>query len=259
MTIVVGVRCTDGVVIGSDGSATFAIGNFRTIEQPTRKKIHLIDDRLLIAASGNVGHFQRLVNAVDRNWQADLFDAMTPIEAGKWCSTIANREFSGSPPPPAQNVNLPTLMAFAAGGSPVLCELERDLFQPEIKEPDSIWHVSIGSGQPITDPFFGFLRSTLLQGATPNLHTGIFVACWALLHACEVNPGGINEPIRLAVLEPHEGDFRARFLPDEELEEHRTLVRAANNHIAEFVRDTGPPNGDSGGVEETAAPWSSNS
>lgn len=37
MTILVGVLCKDGVIIGADGSATFGAGQMRTIEQPIDK------------------------------------------------------------------------------------------------------------------------------------------------------------------------------------------------------------------------------
>ena len=46
MTILIGVLCKDGVVIGADSSATFDAGGIRTIEQPT-KKIDLLMEKLL--------------------------------------------------------------------------------------------------------------------------------------------------------------------------------------------------------------------
>ena len=37
MTSVVGILCKDGVVVGTDSSATFDNGQIRTIEQPFEK------------------------------------------------------------------------------------------------------------------------------------------------------------------------------------------------------------------------------
>ena len=49
MTAVVGVLCKDGVVVGSDSSATFGPHpQFHTIEQRC-KKISVIEDRIIVA------------------------------------------------------------------------------------------------------------------------------------------------------------------------------------------------------------------
>ena len=37
MTAVVGILCSDGIVIGTDSSMTMVAGTFRTIEQSTEK------------------------------------------------------------------------------------------------------------------------------------------------------------------------------------------------------------------------------
>jgi hypothetical protein len=37
MTILIGVVCEDGIVIGADSSATFSAGQIPTIEQPIKK------------------------------------------------------------------------------------------------------------------------------------------------------------------------------------------------------------------------------
>ena len=54
MTILVGLLCKDGIVIGSDSSATFGTMQNRTIEQPT-DKIEIIDGKVIIAGTGQVG------------------------------------------------------------------------------------------------------------------------------------------------------------------------------------------------------------
>ena len=51
MTVLIGVLCSDGVVIGSDSAATFTAGNLRTIEQPC-KKIHVIKNNILVRGLG---------------------------------------------------------------------------------------------------------------------------------------------------------------------------------------------------------------
>jgi 20S proteasome alpha/beta subunit len=53
MTILIGVLCEDGIVIGADSSATFTHGPAKTIEQPT-KKVATIGEDLVFAGTGSV-------------------------------------------------------------------------------------------------------------------------------------------------------------------------------------------------------------
>ena len=58
MTAIVGLHCSDGVVIGTDSSTTFAGAARPTIEQPTRK-IDIVGGRVIVATTGAVGLAQR--------------------------------------------------------------------------------------------------------------------------------------------------------------------------------------------------------
>ena len=62
------------------------------------------------------------------------------------------------------------------------------------------------------------------QNEAPALEGGIFMALWALQHACEVNPGGIKEPVTIAVLAREKGKLRARILVDAELAAGRAVT-----------------------------------
>jgi hypothetical protein len=135
-------------------------------------------------------------------------------------------------------IDYSAFIAYAADDKPCLCEIAGKLgFQPEIKEPDDLWFTSAGSGQPITDPFLALLRSIFWKGkdGPPNLQGGIFTALWALRHACEVNPGGIKDPINIAVLEQtKKGKWLARMLSDDDLKEHGNMVDSATKHMSQF-------------------------
>ena len=67
MTILIGVLCKDGVVVGTDSSATFVAGGFGTIEQPT-KKIDIIDEKIIVAGTGQVGLGQRFSYQIKKAW-----------------------------------------------------------------------------------------------------------------------------------------------------------------------------------------------
>ena len=231
MTALVGIRCKDGVVIGADGSATFGDGQHRTIEQPA-KKIEIIDNHVIVAGSGYVGHAQRFCHVVRNLWRDQQFKGKDAIAIGKMLSQTGIKDFKETG---VTQLNYSALVAYSAKEGMSLCELpSAEGFQPEIKMTDGNWWVAAGSGQTILDPLLAFFRSIYWREEAPTLRGGIFTALWALLHACEVNPGGINEPISIAILEHGKKRISARLLPEKELSEHRNMVKDASVHMASF-------------------------
>ena len=57
MTLIIGIKCRDGVVLGSDGSAT--LGNIaeNTVQQPVRK-LFGINNELVVGVSGPIAFSQ---------------------------------------------------------------------------------------------------------------------------------------------------------------------------------------------------------
>jgi ATP-dependent protease HslVU (ClpYQ) peptidase subunit len=235
MTAIVGIRCRDGVVIGSDSSATFGDGGgHNTIEQSTAKKIEIIGESVIVAGTGAVGHMQRFTAVTQNLWDQKAFQGKSEIEIGKQLSSGGINDFSSTGA--MNNLQFAAMVAYPAKDQPSLCELPggRGIFQPEIKKADDLWFASTGSGQVITDPFLALLRKVYWSDGAPSLQGGIFTAVWALQHACEVNPGGINAPVKIAVLAREKGKLRARMLDEAELAEHQNMVTEATKHMAAF-------------------------
>ena len=70
MTLVIGVRCKDGVVIGADSIATYASADGRlTVEQEIDSKISIVDDNMIFASSGAVGLSQEVLDYVRGYWR----------------------------------------------------------------------------------------------------------------------------------------------------------------------------------------------
>lgn len=234
MTSLVAIRCSDGVVIGADSSATFGDGkHISTIEQPTNRKIEIIGEQFIVAGTGYVGHGQRFCAVVNRLFTEKGFKDKNDKEVGKILSQYGIADFKETH---LQRFEYSAFVAYPALDKPCLCELPGGMdFQPEIKEPtDNLWFASAGSGQQITDPFLAHLRQVFWHDGPPKLHGGIFMALWALRHACELNPGGIKEPIHMAVLGREKGKLRARKLGEDELMEHANMVQDATRHLASF-------------------------
>lgn len=232
MTSLVAIRCTDGVVVGADGSATFGDSQFRTIEQTYDKKIQIISGSIIVACTGYVGHAQRFGAAVENAWKSKKFSGKSALDFAKELANVGISDFRQTQ---LNKIELTSLVAYQAENKPQLCELPGSLgFQPEVKENDGLWFTTAGSGQSITDPFVALFKSVFWKEGPPSLQGGIFTTLWALKHACEVNPGGIKEPIKIAVLQRKSNQFEASFLTEEELLEHGNMVEAATKHMREF-------------------------
>jgi len=229
MTALVGILCEDGVVVGADSAATFGFGQGSTIEVST-KKIALVGDCMIIAGTGQVGFGQRFCHLAKGLWDGKKFSGLDHIAFVKMLSSEGIKDFSATH---AKTGHYGCLVAFVCQRKPYLCEFACNDFQPELKTTDTPF-VSLGSGQPLTDPFLGFLRKIFFPNGPPKLQDGIFTAVWALTHAIELNPGGVNGPAHIAVLRTEKDTFKAEILSTAELEEHRNAVQAAEDHLRAY-------------------------
>jgi 20S proteasome alpha/beta subunit len=231
MTAIVGVLCTDGVVIGADSASTFTTEQTRTIEQRSQKIHILCDNRIIVAGTGSVGLGQRFNAIVEEAGRGGLKGSN--IEVGKSICRSGIQDFAHTG---IEKASYGALVAFAIKDQPYLCEFECGSLQPEFKT-SNIWYVSMGSGQLITDPFLGFIREVFWETGPPSLQDGVFAVTWTLEQAILLNPGGVNGPISIAVLEKlADGKTKARKLDSTELDEHRQNVTAAKAHLREYSR-----------------------
>lgn len=242
MTVLVGVLCEGGVVVGTDSSATLGTPFGRTVEQPTRK-ITIVDDSVIVAGTGEVGLDQRFVQVVQRFQESDGFrQAASPVEVAKTLAAQARTDFDSTGAFKQRQdgsgtffvVDYGAMVAFWHGGRGYLVEFGVGAFQPELKKEDGLWYVSMGSGQQIADPFLGMMRKTFCEGGCPQLPIARFITCWALSHTIDLNTGGINGPLCVAVLSKESGRPVARYLSEEELQDHGATVEAAYRYLSKF-------------------------
>ena len=67
MTLIIGILCTDGVVLGSDTQATYDSMGQPTIRQEDFSKLNVIcDQRAILGVSGPVGLAQRIAAEIER-------------------------------------------------------------------------------------------------------------------------------------------------------------------------------------------------
>lgn len=228
MTVIVGILCKDGVVVGTDSAATFHAGQMRTIEQAT-KKLEIVADRVIVATTGAGGLGQRFTAVVAQAWQDKLF-TKPPLEVGKLLCAAGIKDFSSTGAPKG---GFGALVAFPCQHKPHLVEFGDPDFQPELKT-ENIWYVSMGSGQMIADPFLGLMRHAFWDDGVPNCKDAEFVVTWILSQAIRLNTGGVNGPMQVAVLKASAGNFEARMLNEAELEGHEDNVEGLTAHMRKY-------------------------
>jgi hypothetical protein len=229
MTVVIGLRCSDGVVLGADSSATFGPNlMMKTIEQAVQK-VFVIEDRYIFAGTGQIGLAQRFEDVIKKAHFANRLRG-THIDVGKEICRATIEDFASTGVSQGQ---FGALFAFPVHKETHLCEFAVKDLQPEWKG-GKMWFCAMGSGQAITDPFLGLLRKVFFKETVPNVTEGVFVTMWALQHAIELNPGGINGPAQIGVLTNVGTSCKARMLEDSELQEHIANVNGAEAHLSKY-------------------------
>jgi hypothetical protein len=256
VTIIVGVRCTDGAVIGADSMATSSAGPQRLIQILSDDKINIVGGRVIIACTGAVGLGQRFHGVVRTAWDKKTFQKSS-MECAREISRSTRQDFEYTAVPhlPAQQGGLcfGALMAAPMEGSAQLIEFGSLDFQPEIKK-DRLHFVSMGSGQVLADPFLAFVSRVLWGEKPPDVQTGAFGLYWVLSHTIQYAPGGVGKPIKIAILKKEKGDWVARSVEGDELQEPEQhvveiekLIAGYPKAIIEGAKATPPPEPPKGG------------
>jgi ATP-dependent protease HslVU (ClpYQ) peptidase subunit len=67
MTLIVGIKCRNGIVMGADGAATLGALGQQTIRQET-EKLDILENRIIVGVSGPVGLGQRIRAEIHTLW-----------------------------------------------------------------------------------------------------------------------------------------------------------------------------------------------
>ena len=246
MTAIVGILCKDGVVIGTDSSATFGQGQAHTIEQPT-DKIHIIKDKIIVTATGEVGLLQRHKQIIEDMWEKKEFskEFILPnnqnnsrLNIGKSISTKTINDFSSTH---LKQFQLASLVAFPFDYKAHLCEFGIGTIQPEFKD-ERLWYCSLGSSQHITDTFLAFIRDVFWQNERPTLVEGIFATSWVLDHTISINTGGVNGPVKIAILNNVKGEIKAEMVVEHVLSEQKQNIDEVKSELRKWSKKFKPIN-----------------
>jgi 20S proteasome alpha/beta subunit len=194
MTLVLAIRCREGVVLASDGQATSDAAG-----QPTRQAVQKLFDlggRIAWGAAGSVGLQQALVECLDRERdrvleaedpRAALVETVIPIQQR------ALRDFV--PHPGAQAPDLACVFCWVdAGGEPRIFSVPRTGSDHQLHER----HAAVGTG----DIFADFAMVSVEHLGTPDLslEQAKMVALKAIADAIDVAAIYLGPPIQMAVV-----------------------------------------------------------
>jgi hypothetical protein len=249
LTLIVGVRCGEGVVIGADSAATLGTLGQPTVRQPC-DKVEVIEDRLLLAVSGPVGLAQRIAGEVGRAWatktlRGESWEVMTLLrraflphledefKAAQVAQPVIGRAA-------LEDALSHTLLAMPVKKEPCLFQFDAQGAPEEATE--NLPFVCIGSGRLLADPFMAFVAGLFWQkGKFPTLPNGVFATLWTIRQAIDLAPGGLADPIQIFTLAGDGSDWKARKLDDADLQEHFEAIEQAKAALQNFRKALQPP------------------
>jgi len=232
MTLILALKCKDGVILASDGQAT-GISSGGPIRQRC-KKIHKIAENVLLAASGSVGVIQRCRDAIRelaRLIPKGGLDTPIPIKdkrsEGKMID-IFLRDKIRDVILRINKVEIERYKTFHGErkGPLPLADIILVFYDPKERR-FRIWHVGPDGGEEFLDELgygcsgigdtfaHAYLKNFYDEGI--NVEMGKLIAYRVIKEAIEVGAYGLGEPIDIWVLKEENGKITTYELSEDEL------------------------------------------
>jgi predicted proteasome-type protease len=234
VTVLVAVRCSDGVVIGADSIATSSIGEFPLMHIPVDSKITTFSQNIIVASTGAVGLSQRLHHHVEGAINGGVFKNLNLHECTTNISKRVLTEFETNKVRMwgQEGLRFGAYVAAPIRDELVLVEYATTDFQPEVKQ-GNLFFGSMGSGQMLADPFLAFVTRVLWQNKMPTVDVAKFGVYWVLDHTIKHAPGKVGPPIKLATLTKIDANWVAQ---EQDTQESAQYIVELEEYIARFVR-----------------------
>jgi hypothetical protein len=227
MTVIVGIYCKDGIVLGSDSALTI----FNMVEQQYDNKIMKLNETSVLAFSGNLEVAQRFSETIKNVDATDACNGLNRLQCLAQISTAGITDFQYTRPW-TQSVNpINTDTHFLLGkiidNKHTLTFFDNS-FQP-LSINEDFWYHSSGSGAIISNPMLGFIRNVLWKdNKPPKLANGILTVVMAIQTTIDINAGGVNGPIHITVLRKNDrGVWVIESLSQEEIDEYKGNLNEA--------------------------------
>lgn len=239
MTLLVGVLCSNGIVIAADRQATHGAMGQMTVGQAVTK-IRIVKGDTLFASSGHHGLGQQLAGMIDdkraefTNQPYDksitkLQDHLRPlINKGFETAGLAARVVG-------PNIAQSDAICHSLLAAPFKDGLKLVEITPQVAVEcmtAQLPFISMGSGKNSADPFLGFLRKVYWPASLPTVVEGALAAYWTIKHSIDMKVLGVGFDVDVFVVEPRDNkSFIARQLDDAELAEHNDFIVASEDAL----------------------------
>jgi 20S proteasome alpha/beta subunit len=220
MTVLVGVRCSNGIVIGTDSAVTYAPvpdPQHFTAEVSQGLKIYNVGTDVIAAITGEVGLGQRfahmlqnvLTNPIPVDNKPTRLRTLPTVQVGTIISQVALGEFKRTRQDWERQIGLGALLAIVLEDKPRLIWFDGVYFRPElVGEQDekgafrTLPLITAGSGQKLADPFL-FHSHRVLFGEQhfPSTADGRLLVACTLDHVIRYNTGAVGGNPHVASLE----------------------------------------------------------
>ncbi len=214
MTVVLGLLCKDGVVLGADGASSIVDRNLNIGYEKAKIRIWSEGNTTLGATAGSAEFGQSCRYGVKKLLQdsaspptdvrafGDAWSAFVRQDFEKW-----DLKFEGDE----------ALIAVDLGKRPGLFKLSGCNMFPSIIQPEA-WSQAIGNSSQIIESFFEFLKDTFWSDALPTVAAARLGATWAVQHTIETRGLGVNGPVNVGELRGGHGN-RPYIAPRADIEE----------------------------------------
>lgn len=251
MTLIVGVKCSDGIVLGADSTATYStpLGQ-PTIRQETATKLHIATEilgRIVIAVSGPISLSQSYCEELDAHvrrhnnritWKS-VQEGKTELTKLFWKHAGPAWDRAGVVvrvvgQAAMNECNHQSAAMFALGDGPHLLQFSNQCQAEEVTQ--DLPFVSLGSGQLSADPFLAFIRRIFWPTGLPPLLDGKLATIWTLDEVIKHTPGGIGGNVKVTVLARDQtGEWNCSELTPEEIADHRQVLARMEEKMREVL------------------------
>ncbi|UCC71298.1 MAG: hypothetical protein JSV86_13000 [Gemmatimonadota bacterium] len=216
MSLIVGIRCTDSVVLAASGPGTMPSEDGLPPARQWGKKLRVVAGQAVLGVTGHDGLAQEMALSLERCLaEPDERDAVEDVLRGKLRDALAapvqrtvaiHRTLQGLPGfgiTSNEYVVSQSMLAIPFRDSLRLFLLDPECSVTEVT--DELACATIGGAKVIADPFLTFLRKVLWHDGLPDIALGELCAYWTVLHVAESCPGALTFPVQLVVMRRGDG------------------------------------------------------
>lgn len=224
MTLILGTKCRDGIVIGADSMFTVGpdVGNVQLDDI----KVHTLGDCGVVAFAGDLSVSQVVLDDLKDKWSS-LLEVKSKSDVRRIVSRSI-REAIGKEFASGQRTVFSAIVALPIQNQPVLMLFKED--PPPLEARGRIYFLTSGSGQQFAFLFLKFLERIFWNNNAPSsISDGILGTMWTIQHIIDSNAKmGIGGSPHIAVIEDRQntGIWKSRILQEVESGEYREQIFA---------------------------------